>query len=43
MLLCIILCLIVIGCFMILMFSTRTRNGGGLQNPPKNIPMPKRK
>ena len=35
-----ILIVIVLVCTIILSFSSRTSKGGGLQNPPHNIPMP---
>ena len=35
-----ILLVIVLVCTIILSFSSRTSKGGGLQNPPHNIPMP---
>lgn len=36
----IILLVIVLVCTVILLFGSRTSKGGGLQNPPHNIPMP---
>ena len=35
-----ILLVIVLVCIGILLFGSRTNKGGGLQNPPHNIPMP---
>lgn len=35
-----ILLVIVLVCTVILLFGSRTSKGGGLQNPPHNIPMP---
>ena len=35
-----ILLVIVLVCIGILLFGSRTSKGGGLQNPPHNIPMP---
>ena len=40
---CLVLFVIVLVCFCILMFGTRCRKGGGLQNPPHDIPMRKPK
>lgn len=41
---CLILFVVVLVCFCILMFGTRChRGGGGLQNPPHDIPMRKPK
>lgn len=35
-----ILFVIVLACTGVLLFGSRTSEGGGLQNPPHNIPMP---